>query len=182
MTDEERANWCRRIHGEVFNALPFLSGAATNLVVAHCALESGYGTARAAQHGHNLGNLTAGAYWLGEKWVDVGGDTDRKGSKITQTWRIYSSVREFLADYWRFLGPVANVGRYVAARLELERGSAEGFARLLGRAGYYELAPNEYTRRLVAVLGAVTAHIATPPLARPVASPPAAPTKDAQCS
>lgn len=173
MTDDERANWCRRIHGEIFETLPFLSGAATNLVVAHCALESGYGTARAATHGHNLANLTAGAYWLGPKWVDVGGDTNKAGSKITQTWRIYSSVSEFLYDYWRFLGPVANVGRYVEARNALERGHCEPFARLLGKAGYYELAPDEYARRLGAVLGAVTVHLATPPLARPVAPPPA---------
>jgi flagellum-specific peptidoglycan hydrolase FlgJ len=167
MTDDERAKWCHRIHGEVFETLPFLSGAATNLVVAHCALESGYGTARAAVHGHNLANLTAGAYWLGEKWVDVGGDTDRKGSKITQTWRIYSSVREFLVDYWRFLGPAANVGRYVDARNALERGVADAFARLLGKAGYYELAPDEYARRLATVLAAVTAHLAVPPVAPP---------------
>lgn len=173
MTDQERANWCLRIHGEVFETLPFLSGTATNLVVAHCALESGYGSARAAVRGHNLANLTAGAYWLGPKWTDVGGDTDGEGNRITQVWRIYGSVTEGLVDYWRFLGPAANVGRYSAARDALERGQCETFARLLGKAGYYGLAPDEYARRLVAVLAAVTTHLATPPLARPVAPPPA---------
>lgn len=163
MTDQNRKQWCHDLHREVFATLPFLSGAATNLVVAHCALESGYGTARAAVHGFNLANLTAGAYWLGEKWTDVGGDTDRKGSKITQTWRIYSSVAEFLVDYWRFLGPAANVGRYVDARNALERGVADAFARHLGKSGYYELAPDEYTRRLVAVFAVVTTFLAVPP-------------------
>lgn len=171
MTDQERATWCLRIHGDVFETLPFLSGAATNLVVAHCALESGYGTARAARVGHNLGNLTAGPYWLGDKWVDVGGDTNAKGARITQTWRIYSSVREFLVDYWRFLGPAANSGRYVLARNALERGVLDQFCALLGRAGYFELAPDEYARRLTSVLAAVTTHLATPQLDRPAVPP-----------
>ena len=91
MTDNERAEWCHRAHREVFETLPFLSGTAVNLAVAHLALESGFGAAKAARRGHNLGNITAGPYWLGDKWTDVGGDTDGKGARITQTWRIYSS-------------------------------------------------------------------------------------------
>jgi flagellum-specific peptidoglycan hydrolase FlgJ len=160
-----------RIHGEIFTTLPFLSGTATNLVLAHLALESGYGAARAAQRGHNLGNITAGAYWLGPKWVDRKGDTDKHGVGIDQTWRIYDSVHEFLADYWRFLGPVANGGRYVEARNELERGHGDPFARLLGKAGYYELDPDEYTRRLLSVLGTVTRILSTPPQVAPPAAP-----------
>jgi flagellum-specific peptidoglycan hydrolase FlgJ len=172
MTEQERHDWCLRIHGEIFTTLPFLSISSTHLVLAHLALESGYGTAKAARRGHNLGNLTAGPYWLGQKWVDVGGDTDKDGERITQTWRIYYSVSEFLVDYWRFLGPVANGGRYVEARNELERGHGEPFARGLGKAGYYELDPDEYARRLLSVLGTVTRIISTPPQ---VAAPPAAP-------
>lgn len=168
---KHRSDWALRVHREVFETLPFLSGSATDLMVAHLALESGFGTARAAVRGHNLGNLTAGAYWLGEKWVDVGGDTDGKGDRITQTWRIYSSTAEFLIDYWRFLGPAANHGRYVNARNALERGVAELFARLLGTHGYYELAPDEYARRLLSVLAVVKACLAVPPVAPPVAPP-----------
>lgn len=170
MTEQERSRWCHRIHGEVFEALPFLSGTAVNLAVAHLALESGYGAARAAQRGHNLGNITAGPYWLGDKWVDVGGDTNGQGARITQTWRIYSSVAEFLIDYWRFLGPAANSGRYVLARNALERGELAQFSALLYRAGYFELAPDEYTRRLAAVSSRVIALLAS------LAVPPAAPT------
>lgn len=172
MTDQERHDWCLRIHSEIFSTLPFLSGTSTNLVLAHLALESGYGVARAARRGNNLGNITSGPYWLGPKWTDVGGDTDKTGARITQTWRIYDSTAEFLVDYWRFLGPAANNGRYVEARNALERGTTDAFARLLGRAGYYELAPDEYSRRLISVLGAVTRIISTPPQ---VAAPPAAP-------
>jgi len=167
MTDEERASWCHKIHGEIFETLPFLSYSATNLVLAHLALESGYGTAKAARRGSNLGNITSGPYWLGPKWTDVGGDTDKDGGRITQTWRIYDSVTEFLADYWRFLGPVANGGRYLEARNELERGHAEPFARLLGKARYYELDPDEYSRRLLLVLGTVTKILSAAPLAAP---------------
>ena len=170
MTEQERRDWCLRIHGEIFSALPFLSLSSTQLVLAHLALESGYGTARAAQRGHNLGNITAGPYWLGPKWTDVGGDTDKAGARITQTWRIYDSVSEFLVDYWRFLGPVANGGRYLEARNELESGHGAHFARGLGKAGYYELDPDEYTRRLISVLSTVTRCLSTPPQ---VAAPPA---------
>lgn len=172
MTTSDEADWCLRVHGDVFTALPFLSGAATNLVVAHLALESGFGTARAAVRGHNLGNLTAGVYWLGKKWVDVGGDTDARGSRITQTWRIYDSVSEFVVDYWRFLGPAANHGRYTDARNALERGVLELFARLLGKDGYYELAPDEYTRRLQSVAKRVNMHLSTPPQVAPLVAPP----------
>lgn len=172
MTEQERHDWCLRIHGEIFTTLPFLSISSTHLVLAHLALESGYGAAKAAQRGHNLGNITSGPYWLGPKWVDVGGDKNKHGADIDQTWRIYDSVSEFLVDYWRFLGPAANNGRYVEARNALERGTTDAFARLLGRAGYYELAPDEYSRRLLSVLGTVTRIISTPPQ---VAAPPAAP-------
>lgn len=152
--------------------LPFLSISSTHLVLAHLALESGYGAARAAQRGHNLGNLTAGPYWLGEKWVDRGGDKNKHGADIDQTWRIYDSVSEFLADYWRFLGPVANGGRYLEARNELESGHGAHFGRGLGKAGYYELDPDEYTRRLLSVLGTVTRCLSTPPqVAPPLAAP-----------
>ena len=160
MTDVDKAKWCIRINLEILETLPFLAAPAAHVVLAHLALESGYGSARAATHGHNLGNLTAGSYWLGSKWVDVGGDMNGRGERITQTWRAYDSVRSFLVDYWRFLGPAANVGRYVDARNALERGVADAFARHLGRAGYYELAPDEYTRRLVATLSAVQGHLA----------------------
>lgn len=172
MTEQERHDWCIRIHSDIFTTLPFLSGAATNLVLAHLALESGYGTAKAARRGHNLGNITSGPYWLGRKWIDIGGDTDGRGAQITQTWRIYDSVPEFLIDYWRFLGPVANGGRYRDARDELEGGHCAPFARALGKAGYYELDPAEYTRRLLSVFGSVTRILSTPPQ---VAAPPAAP-------
>jgi len=167
MTEEERASWCLRIHGEIFTTLPFISISSTHLVLAHLALESGYGTAKAARRGSNLGNITSGPYWLGPKWTDIGGDTDKDGARITQTWRIYDTTSEFLADYWRFLGPVANGGRYLEARNELERGHAEPFARLLGKARYYELDPDEYVRRLLSVLGTVTKILSAAPPAAP---------------
>lgn len=147
--------WTRNLRCDVNGVLPFLGETAARLVVAHCALESGWGKSRAAARGFNLTNLTAGSAWIGPKWVDVGGDVDAKGQPITQTWRIYPTVNAFLVDYWRFLGPIQNSGRYALARNALERGDLDSFPRLLYSAGYYTLAPAEYAKRLHAAFDAV---------------------------
>ena len=150
MTKEQRS-WCEEIGDLLFRRLSFLSGEARRIILAHLALESGYGTARAAKMGHNFGNLTAGPAWKGSKWSDIGGDVDASGKRITQEWRAYPSPDDFLADYWSFLGPAANGGRYVLARNAIERGDLKGAAIALHDAGYYELNPVEYARRWSAV-------------------------------
>ena len=167
-TREQRAVWVDAIRREVRGVLSFLGEEATRLVVAHLALESGFGQARAAMRGLNLGNLTAGSAWQGGRWTDEGGDVNGAGVRITQVWRTYGSVSAFLADYWAFLGPAANTGRYVLARNALERGRLDDFARLLYSAGYYELAPEEYARRLHAAFDAVSV-LLDPPRIPPVA-------------
>lgn len=166
-TAEQRARWVTETRALVWAMLPFLTERAVRLTLAHLALESGFGVSRAARRGNNLGNITAGPAWTGERWTDVGGDVDAKGQPITQTWRIYPSVSEFLVDYWRFLGPASNSGRYALARNALERGDFDAFPRLLYSAGYYTLAPAEYTRRLHGALDAVVACLA-PPAVPPV--------------
>lgn len=156
---DAKVDWTLATYGEVRATLPFLTDAAAKLVVAHLALESGFGGAKAAVHGRNLGNLTAGSAWTGPKWKDVGGDRNAAGQPIDQWWRIYPTIHDFLIDYWRFLGPTENHSRYVMARNHLERGRLGDFAVTLRYGGYYELAPGEYTRRLRSASDAVHLHL-----------------------
>ena len=136
--------------------LPSLSKSARALLVAHGAFESGFGNGRAARAGFNVFNLTAGSAWQGAKWTDVGGDTeyDAAGNvtTITQVWRAYGSLDEAVADYWSFLGPSQNRGRYVTARAALERGDLQAFCSELYRAGYFTLPVASYAQRLNSVL------------------------------
>jgi flagellum-specific peptidoglycan hydrolase FlgJ len=147
-----KAAWLLTLRDAVAKELPQLKDSARALLLAHAALESGWGRAKAWRHGYNFGNITAGKAWKGAKWTDVDGDTDAKGNPITQVWRAYSSLESAVADYWNFLGPDQNRGRYVKARACLEDADAINFARELHKAGYYELAEVEYARRLGSVL------------------------------
>lgn len=150
-----RAAWLLSLRDVVVGALPDLKESAVDLLLAHAALESGWGTSRAFRRGLNFANLTAGPAWKGAKWVDVGGDKNAAGEPITQTWRCYCTLDEAVRDYWTFLGPVANAGRYLKARGCLEDANAIDFATELHRAGYYELATQEYAHRLGQVLAIV---------------------------
>ena len=137
----------------VRQALPDLPEAGRQLLVAHGAYESGWGRCNAFTRGRNFGNITAGSQWTGAKWTDPGGDTDGKGNKITQTWRAYPDLQSAVQDYWSFLGPQQNGGRYVKARLELEGEARPGiFAAYLGKAGYFALNPVTYAQTLSKVL------------------------------
>lgn len=91
--------WTRITKEDVRSTLGFLLESSQRLVVAHWALESGFGEARAAKQGFNLANLTAGSAWTGPKWTDIGGDVDGRGRKINQEWRMYPDVRAFAHDY-----------------------------------------------------------------------------------
>lgn len=151
MGADSKRDWTLATYGEVRATLGFLSPEAAELVTSHLALESGFGGAKAAVHGHNLGNLTAGSSWTGPKWLDQAGDRDAHGKSIDQWWRIYPTVRDFLVDYWAFLGPCQNHGRYVLSRNHLERARLGDFATTLRFAGYYELSGDLYTQRLRAI-------------------------------
>lgn len=154
-----KAAWAKEVHDAIAAELPGLPLASRMIVLAHAVYESGWGTARAAVRGFNVFNITAGSAWRGPSWSDVGGDLeyDAAGNvtRITQQWRIYGSLREAVRDYWTFLGPTANRGRYVKARAQLELGSVTGFARELHAAGYYTLPPDRYAAQLSAVLDTV---------------------------
>lgn len=151
----DKALWCKKVYAAVDATLPSIPEISKLIIVAHAAFESGYGKAKAAQAGNNLFNITAGPAWTGQKWVDVGGDTDGHGNSITQTWRMYPSVNAGIADYWSFLGPNQNGGRYAAAQDALIAGDLSGFVYSLHDAGYFTLDPSQYLASMSAVVNTV---------------------------
>lgn len=157
-----RVRWLRDLWAALGTELPQLSTEARVLALAHATMESGWGVTRQAREAYNVWNLTAGSAWRGPTMA--GGDTeyDAQGNvrPITQAWRVYGSMGAAVRDYWAFLGPTANRGRYVAARAALERGDAVAFAQELYRAGYYTLPPARYAEQLGAVVRSVSAALA----------------------
>ena len=76
-----------------------LSDNAIKNLIAKNALESGWG--KSAQGDFNFGNLTTGANWTG-RYVQ-GRDTDGKGNRISQKFRAYDSLEDYVADEIQFL-------------------------------------------------------------------------------
>lgn len=149
-------------------ALPGTTPRAEQLIIAHAASESGWGSSRAARLGNNLFNLTRVS--ADKRAVVTGGDLeyDKAGNvkPITQRFRAYASLQEGFADYWRFLG----ANRYLEAKRRLIAGDA-GFVESLGpdRAplvgGFYTLPTAEYVRSYTAVLESVKRAMDAPPVA-----------------
>lgn len=162
----DRVIWARAMWAAIGAELPQLSTEAKVLILAHATYESGWGTARAAKRGNNVFNITAGSAWTGAAWDDASGDTEYdaqgnlKPGRIDQRWRIYDSLRHAVRDYWTFLGPNANRGRYVKARAALENGNVGTFATELYAAGYFTLPASKYATQLGAVVASVRAVLA----------------------
>lgn len=145
-----RAEWSQAVQMAAARTLPNLTPAARELLVAHAAFESGFGNATAARVGHNIFNVTAGSSWAGPTYTDVGGDTEYTADgvkRITQVWRVYGSLDEAVADYWRLLSWT----RYRPARTALEQGNLSSFTAALYAGGYFTLPVALYTARLGAV-------------------------------
>lgn len=165
-----------------------LSGKTRALIIAHAALESGWGLSPQAARVFNYWNIAAGSSWKGS--VMQGGDLEftkvkdpvtgvvnTVSKKITQNWRAYKTEAEAFHDYFN---RVLTYGRYLPARAALMDGDPESFVRLLGpdRAnerppvgGYYTLPTNDYLRlyneKLAEVMQYVDAGFYTPPMSNP---------------
>lgn len=171
-----KAAWAKNLYAAVSQELPQLSVPARILIVAHGGYESGWGTGKTLKRGNNnIFNVTAGSAWKGA--VDRAPDADtsysepdcqrqgrpmnlvdskgRKYCAIDQVWRKYNSMNEAVRDYWDFLGPNQNRGRYIIARQALERGDVSGFGMALFQAGYYTLPATEYIASLQAIVQTV---------------------------
>lgn len=68
-------------------------------LLAKNALESGWG--KYTQGNYNFGNITTGSSWKGN-YVQ-GSDHDSKGNKISQKFRSYNSIDEYVEDEIQFL-------------------------------------------------------------------------------
>lgn len=68
-------------------------------LIAKNALESGWG--RSAQGAYNFGNITTGSAWQG-KYVK-GKDEDKDGNPITNNFRAYDSLDDYVKDEIQFL-------------------------------------------------------------------------------
>lgn len=76
-----------------------LSDNAIKNLIAKNALESGWG--RSAQGAYNFGNITTGSAWQG-KYVK-GKDKDKDGNPITNNFRAYDSLDDYVKDEIQFL-------------------------------------------------------------------------------
>lgn len=165
--------WAAHFAPEVTRVLSDLSPSAQQLLVAHAALECGWGQASAWRHGFNFGNLTAGAGYQGASWTEPDADweyaADGSRKRIPQTWRAYATVGDALLDYWHFLG----WPRYRPARDSLVDGNLSSFVSRLHQGGYFTLPAMEYQARLEQCLYQVQRCLSTPAASTPQ---PGAPT------
>jgi len=164
-----QAAWAKMFYDAVSKELPQLSTGAKLLIVAHGGYESGWGTGKTVRRGNNnVFNVTAGSAWKGARDFAQDADTsysapdcqrqgrpmnkvDKQGRPyctIDQTWRKYATVNEAIRDYWDFLGPNQNRGRYVAARAALERGDVASFGNELFKAGYFTYPVASYVKEM----------------------------------
>lgn len=184
----DKAQWAKLIYDTAGAAIPGISAAGRVLLVAHAAYESGWGqVATAARLANNIFNITAGSAWKGTKLVEKNADweyplgaattapqppppattpwqKDAKGRwrrRIDQVWRKYPDYRAAILDYWDFLGPNQNGGRYVAARNALQAGNAAVFASELSKARYFTLPPAQYASEVGAVMSTVSRFLAS---------------------
>lgn len=73
-------------------------------LVAKNALESGWG--KSAQGDYNFGNITTGSKWNGN--YVIGKDKNAKGQSISQKFRAYNSIDDYVKDEVQFLTKLYN--------------------------------------------------------------------------
>lgn len=142
-------------------AIPAVSIEAERLILAHAALETGWGEAPAFQEGHNCFNITR--LVTDDRPIIEAGDLEYtptgKVRRITQRFAAYKSHEESVEHYLRFI----NRARYRPALDQLLAGDPR-FVVTLGvgdpktegvRGGYYTLPVKQYVERFEAVLRGV---------------------------
>lgn len=172
---KDAAVWAQKLYGVIGTELPQLSTQSKALIIAHAAYESGWGQKAAAAKGtNNIFNITAGSSWRGDTYVHIGGDLSfnqaecarlkrimelqpngKMACRIDQVWRKYPTVNAAVRDYWDFLGPRQNQGRYVPARQALEAGDIPTFGQRLFAAGYFTLPAADYIASMTKVVSTV---------------------------
>lgn len=138
----------------VLNAIaPYLTPGAQQILIAHAALESGWGTGRPARLGYNIFNVTRPKGDAGPVIESGDHECDADGNcrPITQRFAKYGSYYEAIAEYFRLL----STGRYSTALARLEAGDSVGFVAKLREGGYYTLPVADYQARFAGVLSSV---------------------------
>jgi hypothetical protein len=174
-----RGDVVNQLYRAISAELPTLPRTSKLLMIAQAITESGWAKGRAALNANNWWNITSGSAWTGDVFVDVNGDRsytasnckrvgrpmsfkDSKGRaycKIDQKWRKYPTINDAVRDYWAFLGPNQNRGRYVTARGLLESGNVEGFVRELRKAGYYDAPVETYLRLVTSIVSSLPKYL-----------------------
>ncbi|MDX9993763.1 MAG: flagellar assembly peptidoglycan hydrolase FlgJ [Rhodocyclaceae bacterium] len=146
-------------HAEMASAA---TGIPARFLVAHAALESGWGKSEPrfadGRPSHNLFGIKAGSQWQGA--VVEATTTEYVGGiagKRIERFRAYGSYAEAFDDYARLLTQTPRYAEVVASR------DAAGFARGLQRAGY--ATDPEYAAKLERVIGSPRLRDAEPPRA-----------------
>jgi peptidoglycan hydrolase FlgJ len=125
-------------------------GVATETVVGHAALETGWGAHRPGGDSANLFGIKAGSGWKGDVVTAATNEMERGSAVRTEArFRSYQSVEQGLDDYVSFL---KDNPRYAAA-LKAGTQTAEGFASGLQKAGY--ATDPHYADKLVATIARV---------------------------
>lgn len=170
----------KKLKAAIDSELPNLSEDSKLIMLAQAISENGWNVGRAAVNANNFWNITAGPAWSGAVWLDVNGDksytvetcqnqgrpmsySDSKGKaycKIDQKWRKYPTINAAVVDYWDFLGPNQNRGRYVTARKALEAGNVDLFVSELRKAGYYDAPLDDYRKLVFGVFNSLGKYLA----------------------
>ena len=176
----DKALVAKGLYAAIDAELPNLPRNSKLIMISQALTESGWNIGRAAREGNNWWNITAGPAWTGAVWVDVNGDksyaksdctrlnrpmtfkdsSGRAYCKIDQKWRKYATLNEAVRDYWDFLGPNQNRGRYLVARTALAQGNVDLFVSELGKAGYYTAPVSEYSRLVKGIMTGLDKYLA----------------------
>jgi flagellar protein FlgJ len=169
-SDEQRAQFVQRIRPLAEQVAAKL-GVATESVIAHAALESGWGRSLPADAGggsNNYFGIKAGAGWRGDRVASMTEEySDGNAVSQLQPFRAYQSADDSMGDYAALIG---GGSRYAAAR---NTGSdVRAFATALKQGGY--ATDPDYVQKIVATADSVRRHLGVPAL-KTVAVAPIAP-------
>ncbi len=147
-----RQDFVNTVFAAVQSVATDVSVAGQQLITAHAAYESGWGSTTGYRKGNNLFNITRSTRDPGP--IVEGGDTeyDAAGNvkNITQRFRAYPSIEASITDYLQFI----QQSRFGSSYDLLSNGDPT-FVYPLRQGGYYTLPADQYYNTLVSVLARV---------------------------
>ncbi len=161
-SEEQRAQFVQRIRPLAEQVAAKL-GVATESVIAHAALETGWGRSLPADAGGSSNNyfgIKAGASWSGARVAALTQEfSGANATQLTQPFRAYQGAGDSMTDYAALIGG----SRYAAAR---DTGSdVRAFATALKQGGY--ATDPDYVQKVVATADSVRRQLASAAPAAP---------------